>query len=120
MPFQKGDAWNGNAGGRLRKTEEQKAFERKCREWAKLFALDKLKKAADSEKAGESLAAVKEILDRGFGKSEQISYVDLETNASDNLSLGLADARRIVREALAGSFPASPNGDAENTVDSGK
>lgn len=62
--------------GRPRKTDDQIKFERQCREWAVLFALDKLKKAADSDNPTASLAATREILDRGFGKSVETSVID--------------------------------------------
>jgi len=82
MAWAKGQS--GNPGGRPRKSEEQQRFERRCREWAELFALDKLKKAADSDKPSEAIAAIKEILDRGFGKAEAISYV--EASVTDRTS----------------------------------
>ncbi len=62
--------------GRPRKTEEQIKFERQCREWAALFALDKLKRAADGDNPTAALAATREILDRGFGKSVETSVID--------------------------------------------
>ena len=81
MAFRPGVEWNGNPGGRPRKTAEQINFERRCREWAEMFALDKLKKAASSEKAAEIIAAVKEICDRGFGKAEAVSYIEANVTA---------------------------------------
>ena len=79
MPFEKGN--RANPSGRPPKTPEQREFERKCREWANEFAIKKLMKAADSSKAMEVIAAVKEICDRGFGKAEQISYSDVNVTS---------------------------------------
>lgn len=90
MGFEKGN--RANPGGRPRKTQEQSDFEAQCRNWARLFALDKLKRAADSKKAGEVIAAVKEICDRGFGKSEAISYLDANvTSPTGRSAKELAD-----------------------------
>lgn len=74
MGFEKGN--RANPGGRPKKTDEQIKFERQCREWASLFALDKLKRTADGENPTASLAATREILDRGFGKSVETSVID--------------------------------------------
>lgn len=105
MPFEAGKS--GNPGGRPRKTEEQIRFERRCREWADLFALDRLKKAAGSNKAAEIIAAVKEICDRGFGKAESISYIDASVTA--NPSPTVADLEREVSDLLgAGKIEGCP------------
>lgn len=74
MAFEKGKS--GNPGGRPAKSQQQIDFEYKCRNWGSLFGFDKLKKAADSEDEKLSLAATKELLDRGFGKSVETSIVD--------------------------------------------
>lgn len=90
MPFEKGN--RANPGGRPRKTQEQLDFERKCREWAQLFALDNLKRAAKSTKAMESIAATKEILDRGFGKPEVVQYSEVNVTAESGSSAGEIEA----------------------------
>lgn len=105
MLYEKGRS--GNPGGRPRKTQEQIDFERKCREWGTLFALDKLKKAADSGKAMEIIAAVKEILDRGFGKSEQIQYseVNVTTENTPNSSELVSRGEDLLRGSPEGNRP---------------
>lgn len=116
MPFEPGRS--GNPGGRPRKTEEQIKFERRCREWAELFALDKLKKAADSPKAAESIAAVKEILDRGFGKAEAVSYI--EANVTPQSGSSVEELNRRAAELLGARAGSGFGVDGANSVDGGK
>ena len=113
--FEKGKS--GNAGGRPKKTEAQIAFERKCREWAEMFALDKLKRVADSDKPSEIIAAVKEICDRGFGKAEAISYVEANVNAPVGSSV--EELSREVADLLGGGESAGGQVATENQVDAG-
>lgn len=104
--------------GRPKKTPEQIKFERDCREWASLLALDKLKKAAGSNKPMEAIAAVKEILDRGFGKSEAISYI--EANVTSEAGSSVEEIARDL-ESIVGDTAGSPVcGDSEAKVDAGK
>lgn len=116
MPFEKGQS--GNPGGRARKTEEQIRFERRCREWAELFALDKLKRVADSKKSLESLAAVKEILDRGFGKSVITSVIDGQITSTPGSSI--QDLTAEITDVIGGSEAEGGSVDSEGQVDSGK
>src|SRR3990167_8309453 len=109
MTFRPGAEWNGNRSGRTRKTREQIEFEKKCREWAHLNALGKLKKAADSDKAVEIIAAVREILDRGFGKAETISYV--EANVTGTIGASPEEFAREIEELL-GPEPCSLPGNS--------
>lgn len=113
MPFEKGRS--GNPGGRAAKTEAQTDFERKCREWASLFALDRLKKTADSDNAVASLAATREILDRGFGKPETVSYI--EGNVTPMLGAGIADLKREIGDILSGREGARIAMDDQGQVD---
>ncbi len=87
MAYKSGPEWSGNRGGRPKKTQEQLDFERKCREWSSTFALDRLKYAADSDKPMEVIAAVKEINDRGFGKSEQVQYSEVNVTTETGSSV---------------------------------
>ena len=118
MAFKSGAEWKGNASGRPKKTEEQIKFERKCREWADLFALDNLKRVAKSKKASESLAAVREILDRGFGKSEAISYI--EANVTAQTGSSVEEIEGELATLIPGAAPKSIGVDSADPVDAGK
>lgn len=118
MAFKPGAEWRGNASGRPKKTEAQINFERRCREWAELFALDKLKKAADSDKPGEIIAAVKEICDRGFGKAEAISYI--EANVTDITGTPLAALEGELDELVPGEASKGIGHDSPPALDGGK
>ncbi len=118
MPFKPGAEWRGNSSGRPKKTEGQIRFERQCREWAELFALDHLKRAAKSEKPQEIIAAVREICDRGFGKAEAISY--LEANVNPAIGSSPEDAAREIEDLLAQGTGTLPGGGGPDKVDTGK
>ncbi len=115
MPFEKGN--RANPGGRPRKTQEQVDFERKCREWAQLFALDKLKKASDSSKAMEIISAVKEICDRGFGKAEAISYI--EANVTSETGSSIKEIEVELTELIGAPETKSIGSDSADKVDAG-
>lgn len=94
MAFEKGKS--GNPGGRPPKSQQQIDFEYKCRNWASLFAFEKLKKCADSADPKASHAATKEILDRAFGKSVETSVIDAHVapiagSSVEELAGGIAD-----------------------------
>lgn len=90
MPFERGKS--GNPGGRPRKSEQQVNFEEKCRNWAALYAFDKLKKLADSEDEKAIQWATKELLDRGFGKSVETSVVEAHVTSDTGSTVeALAD-----------------------------
>ena len=116
MPFEKGN--RANPGGRPKKTEGQIKFERKCREWAELFALDNLKRAAKSEKPLEIIAAVKEICDRGFGKSEAITY--LEANVTEASGSSIKDLEREFAEIIGNPEAEGVGSVSKTEVDAGK
>ena len=116
MAYAKGQS--GNPGGRPRKSEEQITFERKCREWAALFALDKLKRAADSENPAQSVAAVKEILDRGFGKSVETSIIDASVTPQTGVSV--EDLSREIAALVGGGQDQGGGADSPPAVDTGK
>lgn len=116
MSFEKGKS--GNPGGRPKKSQEQLDFERKCREYASLFSIERLKKWAQSENAMASMAALKEIHDRGFGKSEAVSYVEANVTAPSGFS-----AQELAERGakLLGVAPSGNSGvDSGPGVDSGK
>lgn len=116
MPFEKGN--RANPGGRPKKTEGQAKFERRCREWAELFALDSLKRAVASDKPMEIIAAVKEICDRGFGKSETISY--LEANVTSTTGSSIEALEGELAEIIGASEVKSIGDNSTDKVDAGK
>lgn len=92
--FAKGQS--GNPSGRPKKSEEQKRFERRCREYADTLGFDKLRRWADSEDGGKSLAALQEIFNRGFGKSVEIIDAEVTSNAGPSV----ADLEREAADLL--------------------
>lgn len=116
MPFEKGSS--GNPGGRPRKSKEQVEFERKCQEWAAVFAMAKLAKAADSENVREVLAATQEILNRGFGKPVETSHVEASINSEVGSSV--EDLERDLAELIGAGKGSGGGNPSAVTVDSGK
>lgn len=116
MPFEKGKS--GNPGGRPPKSQAQVIFEEKCRNWAALFAFDKLKKCADSPDPKASHAATKEILDRAFGKSVETSVIDANVTPIAGSTIGELEAgiASLIGAAKAGSGTVA----SKTEVDSGK
>lgn len=109
MPFKPGQS--GNPSGRRPKSPEQIKFETRCREWAATLAADKLIKLASHTNPTAQIAALKEILDRGFGKPEAISYV--EANVTTPTGSGV--------DELAGEIAALvPGAEGEGGGDTGK
>lgn len=94
----------GNPGGRPAKTQQQRDFEAKCRDWSALYAFDKLKGWVDHENPKVATWALSELLNRGFGKSVETSVIDatvtplagksaedLAREAADLLGLGAGE-----------------------------
>ncbi len=116
MPFEKGIS--GNPRGKAPKSREQKEFEAKCREWAKENSLARLVKWADADNPVASLAAVKEINERGFGKSEAISY--LEANVTSETGFSAEELSRELESIVGATAGSTCGGNNEISVDPGK
>ena len=116
MPFEKGQS--GNPGGRRKKSDEQLKFERRCRELSELFAIDHLMRWAKSDNPTASLTAVKEMLDRGFGKPEIVSYLEANVTAQTGTSLEILEAK--LQELVPGEAGEPVSGDSGDGVDSGE
>ena len=105
-----------NPGGRPRKTDEQIKFERQCREHSALFAIDNLKRWEKGDNPVASLAATREMLDRGFGRAVDV----IEANVTSECSPRLEDVRSEIAALLAiGGNPSGPS-DSKAPVDSGE
>lgn len=94
MPFKPGQS--GNPSGARVKSEEQRQFEAKCREWCRLFAFDKLKRAVDSRDPKRQDWAVEAMLNRAFGKPVETSVIDASITAETG-----SGAEELAREAAA-------------------
>lgn len=94
MPFIKGQS--GNANGARVKSPEQREFERKCREWCRDYAFDKLKRVADLEDDKRSDWAVDALINRAFGKAVETSVIDASVTAPSGSS-----AEDLARELAA-------------------
>jgi hypothetical protein len=114
--FQKGQS--GNPSGRRRKSEEQLKFERRCRELSALFAIDHLMRWAKSDNPTASLTAVKEMLDRGFGKPEIVSYLEANVTAQTGTTLEALEAK--FEELVPGQAGQITSDDSRDGVDSGE
>lgn len=83
-----------------------------------MFALDKLKKAADSEKPMEIIAAVKEICDRGFGRAEAVTYLNADINTPAGKSPD--ESAREIEELLRLGKTGTASGLGHDSMDKGK
>ena len=101
MGFEKGNP----GGGRPRKTEQQKAFEAKCRDWSALYAFDRLKGWSDSENPKVATWALGELLNRGFGKPVETSVVEayVTPEAGSTISELAAGIAELIGSPASGS-----------------
>jgi|SRR5882672_1563188 len=113
MPFEPGVIQNPR--GRPHKTQQQKDFECKCRDWSALYAFDKLKKWTENENPKVATWALSELLNRGFGKSAETSYI--ETNVTQQLSIGPEEIRTRINELISGEETKAIGFDGENAVE---
>lgn len=79
MAFRKGES--GNPNGARVKSQEQRDFEKKCKEWCRDYAFDKLKRIADREDDKRSDWAIEHLLNRAFGKPIETSVIDAAITA---------------------------------------
>lgn len=113
MAFERGKS--GNPGGRPRKTEEQIKFERRCREIADVFGIDRLIHWLKSDNPTASLAALKEINERGFGKSEAVSYI--EANVATQTGSGVDELAGEIAALVPGAAGEGSGTDGAGKVD---
>lgn len=116
MGFEKGN--RANPGGRPRKSDEQRRFEQRCREWADTLGFDKLKRWADSEDAGKSIEALKEIFNRGFGKPVETQVIDAEITGPSGSSV--EDLAKAASELIGDGAGQGGGVDSPPALDSGK
>jgi len=116
MAFVKGQS--GNPSGARPKSPEQREFEAKCKEWCRLFAFDKLKRAVESHNEKRADWALEVLLDRAFGKSAMVQQIDAEITANPGASAKeLADG---IAGLIGSEAPGGGPVDKPDQVDSGK
>ena len=100
MPWVKGQS--GNPHGR-KKTSEQKEFEMKCRVALKNHGFDFLLGLLIKGTPEHKIKAVEILLDRGFGKAEQVNHNE---NINVNEMAGLTDEELInkIKEYSSGAI----------------
>ena len=114
MSFQIGN----KLGGRKNKTPQQILFEEKCRDWSALHAFKRLEAWVNSKDPKVSCWALGQMLDRGFGKPVETSFVDAYVTAERGI--GVEEIREQFA-AIAGSREAKAIGvDPVDPVDAGK
>lgn len=84
MTWKRGES--GNPSGRPRKTEAQAAFENNCRAWVNEYGFAKLTEAAASSNPRVAIWALRELLDRAFGKSVISAAVEVQEGEARGLS----------------------------------
>ena len=114
MPFQKGNC--ANPSGRPKKTQEQKDFEEKCRQYLKEWGFEQIKGLAQGGDRRWKMWALEIMLDRGFGKA--VATIDANVN-TEGVGSSLAEVASELSRIADGAATRS-NGPAGDTGSSNK
>lgn len=110
--FRSGADWNGNASGRPKKSDEQKHFEQKCREWLHTYAFDKLRRAADSPNENRAQWALDKMFEYGFLKNLPVQYIDADITA--HIGSAASDLAREVTDLIGASTVSGSESPSKN------